>query len=212
MFASHRILKVRSVTAFAPLLLLVAAALFVNVGGAVAPDATAASVTVTASVTADKHLAASICTGGTAGETAGATGTLAFGGMSANTANTKSCAIGFGSTNSGSVNMVVSAASATFGWAGFSPQGVCATPVNTAAAIGIDSAVSAAAAGGTTTAPTTVNCATAGQYQSIATSPATACTVTGQTADATCTLGLSVTTGTAPANASLTGTLTVNAT
>jgi hypothetical protein len=196
---------------FAPLALLIVAALFANAGGRVAKNADAATVNVTASVAADKHLATNICTGASTGETsgpsAGAGGTIDFGTMVSNTTYTRSCTIGFGSTNSATVNMQVNAASATLGWtAPFAAQGACAVPTATNARVGIDAA---AAAGGTTNAA--IDCATAGQYQSIPTTATTACSVTGQATDATCTLTVLATTGAAGAGTVSNSSLTVNA-
>jgi hypothetical protein len=192
-----------------PLMLLVAAAVITNMGGGVAPGANAATVNVTGSIGADKHLAASLCTGGTAGETAGASGVAAldFTAMTANTSYTRTCQIGFGSTNSASVNMQVNAASATFGWAApWAAQGACAAPTATNSRVGIDAA---AAAGGTTNAA--IDCATAGQYQSLPTVATTACNVTGQVTDATCTLAIMITTGAATPASVSNSSITVNA-
>lgn len=207
-FAPRRMPMRQRVAIFAPLAILVAAALFANMGGRVAPDADAATVNVTASVAADKHLAASICTGASTGETAGASGvaTMSFGAMTANTAYLRSCTIPFGSTNSASVNMQVNAASSTFGWTGFAVQGACSAPVATTAKVGVDSAASA---GGTTNAA--IDCATAGQYQTLPTAATTACNVTGQTTDANCVLTLSVTTGAAAVGSVSNSSITVNA-
>jgi hypothetical protein len=190
----------------APLLLMIAAALYANAGGGVAKDADAATVNVTASVAADKHLAASLCSGG--GESPGASGVaaFAFGAMVNNTTYTKPCTIGFGSTNSASVNMQVNAASSFFGWTGFAAQGACAAPTATNARVGIDAAV---AGGGTTNAA--IDCATAGQYQTLPTVATTACNVTGQTTDATCVLTLMITTGAAGAGSVTANSVTVNA-
>jgi hypothetical protein len=200
----------RSALLALPLVLLVAAAIVTNLGGGLTRDAHAATVNVNGSLGSDKHLATNICTGASTGETsgpsAGAGGTIDFGTMVANTAYVRSCTIGFGSTNSATVNMQVNAASATFGWTGFAAQGACSAPVGTTSKVGIDSAASA---GGTTNAA--IDCVTAGQYQSIPTAATTACSVTGQTTDANCVLTVSVTTGAATAGSVSNSTLTVNA-
>lgn len=190
---------------FAPLVLIIAVALVTNAGATLNPSATAATVNISASITAEKHLAATICTGGSTGETAGANGTLAFGALAVNTATTRTCSVGFGSTNAGSVAMRVHSASATLGFpVAYTVQGACSAPSATTSKIGID----ATATGAGTATGGTVACTTNGHYQSIPTTATNACTQTGSAVQAVCALTISVTTGTASAGGS--GSLTVN--
>ncbi|MCW2950231.1 MAG: hypothetical protein JWN41_1244, partial [Thermoleophilia bacterium] len=165
-------LRVR-VALFAPCVLLVAAAVVGNAGGRVAARAGAATVNITAAIASEKHLATNICTGGSgandiSGASAGAGGTIAFGTMVTNSGYLRPCSINFGSTNSGTVVMQASAASATFGWTGFAAQGACATKTDTSAKVGIDANVT-----GSGSSAGTLDCATALNYQSIPTTPTT---------------------------------------
>ncbi|MCW2949831.1 MAG: hypothetical protein JWN41_844 [Thermoleophilia bacterium] len=194
-----------------PVLAVLATAVVTNLGGGISRDAHAATVNITASMGTEKHLATNICTGGSgadeiSGASAGAGGTIAFGTMSLNTGYLRPCSINFGSTNSGTVAMQASAASATFGWTGFAAQGACATKTDTSAKVGIDANVT-----GSGSSAGTLDCATALNYQSIPTTPTTACQVTGVSSDATCTLTVMVTTGTAAAGSVSNTSLTVNA-
>lgn len=196
----------RSRLVFAPLVLILAAAIVTNLGASLDQSATAATVNVSASITAEKHLAATICTGGSTGETAGANGTLAFGALGVNTSTTRTCAVGFGSTNAGSVALRAHSASATLGFpVAYTTQGACSALSATTSKVGIDAEVSGA---GTLGTGATVHCPTLNQYQSIPTTATNACTQTGSATNATCALTVSITTGTASAGGS--GALTVN--
>ena len=98
----------RMLLAFAPLVLLVGAAIVTNLGGGIASDAHAAnSVTVTSTLGSDIHIT-STC------GTAGTDGTLAFGAVVAATTYDSACAIVFGSTQA-TANLQVNGSAANLG-------------------------------------------------------------------------------------------------
>jgi hypothetical protein len=196
---SRRMSVRQRVALFAPLALLVAAAVFTNAGGRVAPDANAAnSVTVTATVVSDRHIT-STC------GTAGTDGTIAFGSTNAATAyenNATPCSIVFGSTNS-AANLQVNAAATNLSWAGYGAKAAaCGAPA--AGTIGIRADSSSTA---TLTAP--YNCADGATY-AIPTAAATFCSVVAG-ADKACDIVVGFNTGAVAAGAKsgvLTTTLT----
>jgi hypothetical protein len=183
---------------FAPLVLLVSAAIVTNFGGGIAGDAHAANtVTVTSSLASDVHIT-STC------GTAGTDGTLAFGAVNAATfyesnGSPAPCSIIYGSTQA-TTNLQLSSGSASLGWAGFGAKAAgCTVPAAGTIGIRADSS----STGATEQIP--YNCPD-GQAAPIPTVAATFCQ-TAAGADSTCDIAIAFNTGAVGAGAK-TGTLT----
>jgi hypothetical protein len=181
---------------FAPLVILVAAAIVTNLGGGIATDARAAnSVTVTSTLASDVHIT-STC------GTAGTDGTIAFGSLSAATAydnNATPCAIVFGSTQA-LTNLQINGSATNLGWSGFAAKAAgCTVPA--AGTIGLRADSSSTA---TPIAP--YNCTDAAGFAPIPTAAANFCS-SAAGADKTCDLVVGLNTGSVAAGAK-TGVLT----
>jgi hypothetical protein len=188
----------RMLLAFAPLVLLVGAAIVTNLGGGVASDANAANtVTVTSTLASDVHIT-STC------GTAGTDGTLAFGSVNAATfyesnGSPAPCSIVYGSTQA-TTNLQLNSGSTNLGWTGFAAKAAgCGVPAAGTIGIRADSS----STGATEQAP--YNCAD-GSAAPIPTSAATFCQ-TAAGADSTCDIAIAFNTGAVGAGAK-TGTLT----
>jgi hypothetical protein len=179
---------------FAPLVILVSAAIIANLGGGVARTAHAAnSIDVSATVLSNRAIT------NTCG-TAGTDGVLSLGTtLAANSAASGTCTVTFGSTNSSST-LNIAASATNLGFTGFTAMtATCAAP--TAGQIGIATTIA-----GSATETAGNYCATAGQVKIAPTTPTSFCTAAAG-GDQTCAILVALHTGTVTAG-SFTGTLT----
>lgn len=186
MFAHTKLSLRTQMLLTAPLVLLLVAALAANAGFGVASKATAATVIVSATISADNHIT-DAC--GDDDETGPNEGALAFGSLSPGTATEETCTIEFGSANT-DTNLQMSAASTNLGWSDFTAT-TAACSAMTTNQIGYRMIAG--------TATTAMNC-TAGQHRQIPTGAATVCSeaIAG---DATCDLAVGVNVGAASTGA-----------